>query len=217
MRVGERVPPSLAPGRAVSRSRPRARGPVRAGRGKRWRPLALAVALGWPALAMPPIGSAAAEGSRLAYAPDKRASPFRTDRAGAPLAFPGGLPARGVLVATGNRLSPQANWIIVDLDAGTLRRATTRLAATPPSGERASVIEHDASRDLTADETDAVVRAANAVWATPGSASADPPGPSDALCSVALFDGNDVLHEFGAACPRARFAQMVTALAQGAR
>ncbi|WP_019998824.1 hypothetical protein [Aureimonas ureilytica] len=185
-----------------------------AGRRGRWRPLA--VALGWLAFAIPSIGTgaAAANEPRLAYAHMKLASPFRTDRAGAHLVFPGDLPERGALVAMGNILSPQASWIIVHLGARTLRRATTRLAATPRDGKRVSAIERDMSHDLTASETDAVILAANAVWSTRDPASTAPPGPRDALCSVALFDGADVLHEFGAACPRVPFVQMLAALAE---
>ena len=217
MRIGERAPPSRTLGGAVPPFRRASARPVGAGRRGRWRPLA--AALGWLAFAIPSIGTgaAAADEPRLAYAPMKLASPFRTDRAGAHLAFPGDLPERGALVATGSILSPQASWIIVDLGARTLRRATTRLAATPRAGERASVIERDVTRNLTAGETDAVVLAANAVWSTRDPALTPPPGPADALCSVALFDGADVLHEFGAACPRMSFVQMLAALAEGPR
>lgn len=209
MRIGERALGGTVP--PFRRASPR---PVGAGRRGRWRPLA--VALGWLTFAIPSIGTGAtaADEPRLAYAPIKLASPFRTDRAGAHLAFPGDLPERGALVATGNILSPQASWIIIDLGARTLRRATTRLAATPRAGERASVIERDMTRNLTAGETDAVVLAANAIWATRDPASPAPPGPKDALCSVALFDGADVLHEFSASCPRVPFVQMLTALAE---
>ncbi len=182
---------------------------------RRHRPLALALALGCLTSSVPAIrtGTAAADQPHLVYAPGKLASPFRTDRAGTHLAFPGDLPKRGVLVATGNVLSPQARWIILDLDSRTLRQATTRLAAASRDGQRASVIERDTSRELTTSEMDAVVRAANTVWATKDPTSIDTPGPTDALCSVALFDGNDVLHEFGTACPRTSFVETVTALA----
>ncbi|MBB4000209.1 hypothetical protein [Aureimonas pseudogalii] len=181
----------------------------------RVRPLALALALGWLASSTG-TGVAAAE-PRIAYAPHKLVSPFRTDRAGAQFALPGDLPRRGALVATGNALSPTATWIIVDLDARTLRRATTRLSDATRHGKPTTVIEHDASRDLTASEIDAAIAAANAVWATRDPAPIDAPGPTDALCSVALFDGGDVLHEFGAACPRAQFVQMLRALTERSR
>jgi len=216
MSTSERAPPAPTLGRAALPFRGAALRPAVVRRGGQVRPLALALALGWPASSIG-TGAAAADEPRLAYAPVKLASPFRTDRVGVHLAFPGDLPERGALVVAGNALSPNASWIIVDLDARTIRRATTRLSDATHGGKPTTVIERDVSRDLTASETDAVVRAADAVWATRDPASIDAPGPTDALCSVALFDGNDVLHEFGAACPRAQFAQMLTALAERQR
>jgi hypothetical protein len=181
--------------------------------------LALAVALGWLASSVSPIGTSAAVADELhlAYAPRKVASPFRTDGAGAHLAFPGALPERGGVVAIENALSPQANWIIVDLEAGTIRRAITRLSDATRDGKSTTVIERDVSRDLTVSQTNAVIRAMNTIWATLNPASIDASGRTDALCSMAFFDRDDVLHEFGAACPRAQFAQMLTALAERPR
>ncbi|RYE98874.1 MAG: hypothetical protein EOO77_36445, partial [Oxalobacteraceae bacterium] len=55
----------------------------------------------------------AAEPHEPGYADAKIASPARTSRAGVRLAFPADeLPRRGMLVATGNALSPLARWIV---------------------------------------------------------------------------------------------------------
>ncbi|WP_156420966.1 hypothetical protein [Aureimonas sp. AU22] len=71
----------------------------------------------------------AAEPNVLGYASEKVVSAARTSRASVHLALSSDeWPYRGILVATGNVLSPLAHWIIVDLDLMTIRQATTRLA-----------------------------------------------------------------------------------------
>ncbi len=148
------------------------------------------------------------------YAQDKRDSPYRTERAKLPLAFPGALPAHGVLVARGNILSPLANWLIVDLDAGTMRRAVTRLRAGTSNDPTASVIEQEASGTLTDADLGAVILAANRVWADEGRSPPAPPDLTDALCSVVLLDAEEARHGFGSACPSPQLVELLDALAE---
>ncbi len=148
------------------------------------------------------------------YAQDKRDSPYRTERAKLSLAFPGALPAHGVLVARGNILSPLANWLIVDLDSGTMRRAVTRLRAGTSDDPTASVIEQEASGTLTDADLGAVILAANRVWADEGRSPPAPPDRTDALCSVVLLDADEARHAFGSACPSPQLVELLDALAE---
>lgn len=156
---------------------------------------------------------AAAEPHEPSYADAKIASPARTSRADIRLAFPTGeLPRRGMVVATGNVLSPLARWIVLDLDRLTIRQATTRLA----DGGGPARIESERTDSIPDGERRAVIRIANEVWST---RDIDPPTlgePTDHLCSVALFDDDDVLHEVGSDCPRARFVAELEAVAASA-
>ena len=155
----------------------------------------------------------AAEAHEPGYADAKIASPARTSRAGVRLAYPvGELPRRGMLVATGNVLSPLARWIVIDLDLMTIRQATTRLTDAGGSVK----IESERTDAISDDERRNVIASGNEVWIMPGS---DPPvlgEPTDHLCSVALFDGDDVLQEVGSDCPRPRFVAVLEALAASA-
>lgn len=156
---------------------------------------------------------AAAEPREPGYADAKIASPARTSRADVRLAFPvAELPRRGMLVATGNVLSPLARWIILDLDLMTVQQATTRLA----DGGGPVEIESERTHAISDDERRDVIASANEVWSMP---NPHPPAlgePTDRLCSVALFDGDDVLHEVGSDCPRPRFVAVLEALAASA-
>jgi len=155
----------------------------------------------------------AAEAHEPGYAEAKIASPARTSRAGVRLAFPAGeLPRCGMLVATGNVLSPLARWIVIDLDLMTIRQATTRLADAGGSAK----IESERTDAISNDERRSLIASGNEVWIMP---DPDPPvlgEPTDRLCSVALFDGDDVLHEVGSNCPRPRFVAVLEALAASA-
>lgn len=155
----------------------------------------------------------AAEAHEPGYAEAKIASPARTSRAGVRLAFPAGeLPRRGMLVATGNVLSPLARWIVIDLDLMTIRQATTRLTDAGGSVK----IESERTDAISDDERRNVIAFGNEVWIMP---DPDPPmigEPTDQLCSVALFDGDDVLQEVGSDCPRPRFVAVLEALAASA-
>ncbi len=155
----------------------------------------------------------AAEAHEPGYADAKIASHARTSRAGVRLAFPvGELPRRGMLVTTGNVLSPLARWIVIDLDLMTIRQATTRLSDTEGPVE----IQSERTDAISDDERRKVIASGNEVWIMPGS---DPPmigEPTDQLCSVALCDGDDVLQEVGSDCPRPRFLAVLEAPAAAA-
>lgn len=144
------------------------------------------------------------------YASGKIDSPARISRASVHLALPPDeLPRRGMLVATGNLLSPLARWIVIDLDLMTIRQATTRLA----DGGGAVEIESERTNAISDDERRNVIASGNEIWSMldPGSPAFDQ--PSDRLCSVALFDGDEVLHEVGSDCPRPGFVAVLEALA----
>ncbi|WP_416356538.1 hypothetical protein ACLNGM_21720 [Aureimonas phyllosphaerae] len=147
------------------------------------------------------------------YASEKVGSAARTSRASVHLALPPDeWPHRGMLVATGNVLSPLARWIVIDLDLMAIRQATTRLAVRGGPVE----IESERTDAILDDEWRDVIASANEVWSMP---DFDPPAlgePTDRLCSVALFDGDDVLHEVGSDCPRPRFVALLEALAASA-
>ena len=155
----------------------------------------------------------AAEAHEPGYADAKIASPARTSRAGVRLAFPAGeLPRRGMLVATGNVLSPLARWIVIDLDLMTIRQATTRLS----DAEGPVKIQSERTDAISDDERRNMIASGNEVWIMP---DPDPPmigEPTDQLCSVALFDGDDVLQEVGSDCPRPRFLAVLEAPAAAA-
>lgn len=155
----------------------------------------------------------AAEPHEPGYADAKIASPARTGRAGVRLAFPADqLPRRGMLVATGNVLSPLARWIVIDLDLMTIRQATTRLADAGGPVE----IEGERTGSISDEERRNVIASGYEVWIMP---DPDPPvlgEPTDHLCSVALFDGDDVLQEVGSDCPRPHLVAVLEALAASA-
>lgn len=155
----------------------------------------------------------AAEPDAPGYATKKVDSAARTRRAGVHLALPPDeLPRRGMLVATGNLLSPLARWIVIDLDLMTIRQVTTRLA----DGGGAVEIENERTDAISDDERRNVIASGNEVWSMP---DPDPPAlrePTDRLCNVALFDGDDALHEVGSDCPRPRFVAVLEALAASA-
>ena len=155
----------------------------------------------------------AAQAHEPGYADAKVASPARTSRAGVRLAFPvGELPRRGMLVTTGNVLSPLARWIVIDLDLMTIRQATTRLS----DAEGPVKIQSERTDAISDDERRNMIASGNEVWIMP---DPDPPmigEPTDQLCSVALFDGDDVLQEVGSDCPRPRFVAVLEALAASA-
>ena len=73
-------------------------------------------------------------------------------------------PYRGVLVATGRRLSPLAHWIVFDFDLFTIRKVTTR------SVEDGTMILVQRGRidPISADDLRAAIRVANAVWSNCG-------------------------------------------------
>lgn len=155
----------------------------------------------------------AAEPLEPGYANAKIASPARTGRAGVRLAFPAGeLPRRGMLVATGNVLSPLARWIVIDLDLMTIRQATTRLGNAGGLVE----IESEHTDAISEDERRNVIASGNEVWIMPAPQQPVLGEPTDHLCSVALFDGDDVLQEVGSSCPRPRFVGVLEALAASA-
>ncbi|NHT77709.1 hypothetical protein G8E10_18555 [Rhizobiaceae bacterium CRRU44] len=155
----------------------------------------------------------AAEPQEPGYADAKIASPARTGRAGVRLAFPADqLPRRGMLVATGNVLSPLARWIVIDLDLMTIRQATTRLADAGGLVE----IESERTDAISDDERRNVIASGNEVWITPPPDTPVLGEPTDRLCSVALFDGDDVLQEVGSDCPRPRLVGVLEALAASA-
>ena len=159
------------------------------------------------------VAPAAAAPTEPGYALAKIASPARTSRAGVHLALPASAwPHRGMLVATGNILSPLASWIIVDLERQTIRQATTLLAERDGSVR----IETDRTDTLPDDERRAVIAAANEVWSTRDPDSPVPGEVTDAFCNVTLFDGEDVLHEVGSTCPRSRFVEVLEAVAASA-
>ncbi|RYE65033.1 MAG: hypothetical protein EOP17_14780 [Rhizobiaceae bacterium] len=117
-----------------------------------------------------------------------------------------------MLVATGNVLSPLARWIVIDLDLMTIRQATTRLSHTGGPVE----IVSERTDAFSEDERRNVIASGNEVWIMP---DPDPPmigEPTDQLCSVALFDGDDVLQEVGSDCPRPRFVAVLEALVASA-
>jgi len=159
------------------------------------------------------VPPAAAEPVQPGYASVKIASPARTDRASVRLALPAGeWPRRGMLVATGNILSPLARWIVLDLDRRTIRRAATRLT----DGGGSELADRGRTDPLSDRELRTVIEAANGVWRT---RDPDPPvlgEVTDALCNVTLFDGDDVLHEVDSACPRHGFVAVLEAVAASA-
>jgi len=147
-----------------------------------------------------------AEPIESGYAGEKIASPARTNRASVRFALPPSeLPKRGVLVTTGNILSPLARWIVLDFDRLTIRQATTRLT----DGVGMVQIESERTDTISGDEWHAVISVANEIWSNPDRNLPTLNEPTDRLCSIALFDSDDVLHEFGSVCPRPR---LVTAL-----
>ncbi|WP_061936011.1 hypothetical protein [Aureimonas sp. AU22] len=77
-------------------------------------------------------------------------------------------------------------------------------------------IESERTDAISADERRNVIASGNEVWSMP---DLDPPAlgqTTDRLCSVALFDGDDVLHEVGSDCLRPRFVGVLEALATSA-
>ncbi|WP_244630856.1 hypothetical protein [Aureimonas sp. ME7] len=171
------------------------------------------VLAGLACFGLPALAGNPAEPSRPPYAGEKADSPYRTLRSEARFAFPGALPARGILLARGNFLSPKAHWIVVDLDAGTLRRATTHLSGRTAGGEPVAVLDADRTQRLAPAAIEALVIGANAIWK---GEPVDRPRlgePTDQTCSLALFDGDEVLHEFASACPRPDFAKALDAAA----
>lgn len=155
--------------------------------------------------------SVAAAPNAPGYASEKIDSPARISRTSVHLALPPDeLPRRGMLVATGNLLSPLARWIVIDLM--TIRQATTRLA----NGGGPVEIVSQRTDAISADDRCKVIASGNEIWSIP---DPDPPAfdeQTDRLCSVALFDGDDVLHEVGSDCPRPGFVAVLEALAASA-
>ncbi|WP_183193223.1 hypothetical protein [Aureimonas jatrophae] len=147
------------------------------------------------------------------YAAVKRDAPARLSRANVRLALaPVDWPQHGMLVAIGSVVSPRARWLVVDLDQMTVRRATTRLA----DGGGPARIESERIHTISADERRDAIASGNEVWSRRDS---DPPvlgEPTDRLCSVVLFDGDDVLHETGSDCPRPRLVAVLEAVAMSA-
>lgn len=163
-------------------------------------------------LPQPALAQGAAGDAITPYAPVKRPSRAITRRDTLRFLLPGPYPERGVLVSNGSFLSPGARWTIIDLDAPAIvrLRTTTR---TLPDGRREAVIDSKAGRSLTAGEVNAVIEQANAVWNPPPIPPAPPRMLTDVTCDVVLFDREDVLHDFGFACPSERFVAAIEALA----
>jgi hypothetical protein len=110
------------------------------------------------------------------------------------------LPREGVVLAGGSFLSSGASFTVVDFDARTLERLATTLD-TLPDGQSELALTYRKVHPLSISELNRLIQEANRVWNPPPGQRSGSPIVTDSTCDIILFDGNDMLHQFGPACP----------------
>ena len=135
------------------------------------------------------------------YAVVKRPLQAITQREALTFVLPWPYPTRGVILVFGSFIGPGGSWTIVDFDARTIERVQTTTAVAS-DGNRKVTINSKVGRSLSVGEVNNIIKEANAIWDPPPPKPTSPgPPPTDSICDVALFDGPDVYHNYGPACP----------------
>jgi len=136
----------------------------------------------------------------LPYASIKRPQAAITRRDSAAFGLPVPIPHKGVLLSNGSFLAPGASFTIVDFDARSITRLTTVLDSLP-DGKRELSLTGKTTRTLDAAELNRLIDNANKVWDPPPDTRPGSPMVLDATCNIVLFDGDDMLNQWGFACP----------------
>ena len=167
------------------------------------------------ALSLPTARPASSDSAPAAdihpYAPVKRPRLPITGRDTSHFIFRGPYPARGVMLVHGNVLSAGTGWTIVDVDARTMT-TVEMVTQTFPDGEREAVITGKHAFALKATELNDIIDGANRVWDPPLRPDPLPPIVADATCDPVLFDGNDIVHDWGFMCQSVQLVERIDAI-----
>jgi len=146
------------------------------------------------------------------YATLKRPALPIEARSSLELTYRGPYPVHGLLLAYGSFVGTGASWLIVDFDTAVVEQIMT-ITQTMPDGERESILSSKNEKPLSSTQLRDLVILANQVWNPPPTVMETPSvGGTDSACSLVLFNGPEILHDWGFQCKSKRLVDEIEAL-----